>query len=278
VTARQRLHRAFRLIGRYRAVQYAVNIPPVRRLVERLPIVRSVYFFGWELRHPIDIALGTDTGGFIDHEDLGVSNVTTYVPARPGMVRVALRQIPDPASFAFFDFGCGKGRALIVASEFPFREIIGIELSSMLVAVARANAAIIAQRYPDRPILQIRLEDAGKVELPSGPVVLFMFHPFGKDVVSRVLENLEASLERDDRPVFVIYCNPVHGECFDRSPLFWRHYADKVAVDPDEPAYDPRSRETIVIWRGGGVRPPADAAKNRPLIKLSEWGATLADQ
>jgi hypothetical protein len=278
VTARQRLHRAFRLIGRYRAVQHAVNIPPVRRLIERTPIVRSVYFFGWELRHPLDTALGTDTGGFIDHEDLGVSNVTTYVPARPGMVRVALRQIPDPAEFAFFDFGCGKGRALIVASEFPFREIVGIELSSMLVAVARANAAIVARRYPERPVLQIRHEDAGKVELPPGPIVLFMFHPFGNDVVGRVLENLEASLRREDQPVFVVYCNPVHGECFDRSPLFWRHYADNVAVDPDEPAYDPRSRETIVIWRGGGVRPPAGAAKNRPLIKLSNWGATLADQ
>src|SRR5215211_9232119 len=45
----------------------------------------------------------------------------------------------DYASHTFLDFGSGKGRALFVASEFPFAEIIGVEVATELHEIACRN-------------------------------------------------------------------------------------------------------------------------------------------
>lgn len=39
--------------------------------------------------------------------------------------------------YTFVDIGCGKGRAVLLASEVRFREIVGIELNTKLAVLAR---------------------------------------------------------------------------------------------------------------------------------------------
>jgi len=36
------------------------------------------------------------------------------------------------SEFTFIDFGSGKGRVLFLASEYPYKKIIGVELARML--------------------------------------------------------------------------------------------------------------------------------------------------
>src|ERR1700688_3075147 len=43
--------------------------------------------------------------------------------------------------FTFIDFGSGKGRALLLASEYPFRRIVGLEFSPELHLTAEENIA-----------------------------------------------------------------------------------------------------------------------------------------
>ena len=45
--------------------------------------------------------------------------------------------------YTFIDFGSGKGRALLLASEYPFKRIVGLEFSPELHAIAEQNI----QRY-----------------------------------------------------------------------------------------------------------------------------------
>ena len=54
-----------------------------------------------------------------------------YVPARPANIREALRAAPvrDVSQYTFVDFGSGRGRALFVAAEMPFRRVVGVEFS-----------------------------------------------------------------------------------------------------------------------------------------------------
>jgi SAM-dependent methyltransferase len=56
-------------------------------------------------------------------------------------LRQMIRSIPESSldEFTFIDIGCGKGRALLLASKFGFQRILGLELSSRLVAVAKTN-------------------------------------------------------------------------------------------------------------------------------------------
>src|ERR1035437_3134747 len=56
-----------------------------------------------------------------------------YGPTHRSIFFHMLRQLSvDYSKFVFIDFGCGKGKALLLAAELPFQQIIGIELSSKL--------------------------------------------------------------------------------------------------------------------------------------------------
>ena len=45
----------------------------------------------------------------------------------------------DFENYTFVDLGSGKGRALLVASEFPFREVVGVEFARELHEIACKN-------------------------------------------------------------------------------------------------------------------------------------------
>src|SRR5207245_5268496 len=45
-----------------------------------------------------------------------------------------------PSQLTFVDFGCGKGRALVLAAEHGFRRVLGIECDAQLFAAAQRNA------------------------------------------------------------------------------------------------------------------------------------------
>lgn len=157
--------------------------------------------------------------------------------------------IDDPSATTFLDLGCGKGRALIVASEFPFRRILGVELSPNLAAAAKANAAIVADRFPDRTAIEITKGDASVFPLPPGPLAIFLYHPFHLPLMKRLTANLEQALHDEARPVDVIYCNPIWASAFDESPLFARYATEIVAFDADEQGFAPGSSETVIVWK-----------------------------
>src|SRR5262245_61303392 len=51
-----------------------------------------------------------------------------YYPINPDEFRQMLAEVgADYSGFTFVDFGAGKGRALLLASEYPFAKIIGVE-------------------------------------------------------------------------------------------------------------------------------------------------------
>ena len=45
----------------------------------------------------------------------------------------------DYSDFVFVDYGSGKGRTLLVAAEFPFKKIVGVEIAQELHAIAGKN-------------------------------------------------------------------------------------------------------------------------------------------
>jgi tRNA G46 methylase TrmB len=62
-----------------------------------------------------------------------------YLPIRPNTARRVLRSLPlrDHSDYTFVDLGSGKGRMLLIASEFPFRRIVGVEMRRDLHAQAK---------------------------------------------------------------------------------------------------------------------------------------------
>ena len=134
-----------------------------------------------------------------------------YPPDLP-TIRQALRAMPvrDVSSFSYVDLGCGKGRSLFVAAEFPFRQIIGVELSSRLHARCLGNIRTFRPRA-SLPITSLH-ENAADFLFPTGDLVLYLFNPFGAETVQRVLHNLDTARRLQPCRVIVILLWPRCGD------------------------------------------------------------------
>jgi hypothetical protein len=135
----------------------------------------------------------------------------------------------------FVDLGSGKGRALLVAGEYPFKRIVGVEWSRELDAVARSNIAVASGGGAPDPRFELLRMDAGEYDFPADPLVIFMFNPFGVATMTRVVANLERTLAEHPRRVAVIYANPVHGSLLAHSQAL-----HPVVVAKDHAIYESR--------------------------------------
>ena len=135
-----------------------------------------------------------------------------------GLFHQILRALPmAPDGFTFIDLGSGKGRTLLMASDYPFRCIVGVELLAEFEAIARRNIARYRGEQQKCFVLESHPGDAREFTFPDEPMVLYLFNPFPEHVLRDVLANLRGSLTTSPRPVFVIYHNLEHERVFAES-------------------------------------------------------------
>ena len=132
-----------------------------------------------------------------------------YLPTDPGLFREMMANLPiEFDRFTFVDLGSGKGRTLLMASEYPFRKIMGVELIAELHRAAEENIRL--YHSPNQRCTQIDAvcADACEFVFPDTPLVLYLFNPLPEAGLRRVLQNLERSLQQSPRPVWMVYHNP----------------------------------------------------------------------
>jgi len=142
-----------------------------------------------------------------------------YAPVRVANARAALRDLPIGDShgtahsqYTFVDVGSGKGRMLFVAAEYRFRKVIGIEFATDLHEQAREDIARYKHAKQRCADIESVAADAAEFEFPDEKLVLYMFNPFGPEVMERMLANLERSIERHPRHVIVVMLWPEHSD------------------------------------------------------------------
>lgn len=142
----------------------------------------------------------------------------------------------DPKVLTFIDLGCGKGRALLVAANLGFKQIIGVEFVHELAEVAKRNLAKV--RIADAVVVET---DAATYRFPDSDLVVYLYNPFSEEVVHMVLANLRESLPKK---LYVIYANPLCASLFDTSGFLTRLGC-------------PTGRADIQVWsaatQGGGM-------------------------
>jgi len=144
---------------------------------------------------------------------LGVFH-SPYQPTEPDLFRemlAALRQQShfDFEDFVFVDLGSGKGRTLLMASDYPFRRIVGVELLPVLHHTAQENLSEYRSESQKCFALESICADATEFAFPAEPMVLYLFNPFPESGLRRMMANLEQSLRTHPRAVYVIYHNPL---------------------------------------------------------------------
>jgi hypothetical protein len=205
--------------------------------------------------HPFDEMHGVETGGLIPAGELVTghssdAHVTAYYGVAPSILRtlVELWVETKPAhaigKYTFVDIGAGKGRAMLVASELPFKQVIGVELNPAMADVAQRNVdhwieerekgATAGRHAPVRLVEQ----DALEFEFPKTPCVVFMFHPFEAPLMRKLLRKMEAQFARRAGELDVLYVNAECANVFDTNPAFRRVWFGMVKMSAEDHAAD----------------------------------------
>lgn len=158
-----------------------------------------------------DFIHGVDTSGQIPLSGLDFSskNKTAgleYQSHHPALIRAALMGLTiKHEDYTFVDIGCGKGRVLLIASEFPFRRIIGLEFAPPLAEIARQNLR--SYRYGRQRCAQIEVitGDAMEYDLEPEPLLLYFFSPFSPAILDQIVQRIERSFQRSPRELLVIF-------------------------------------------------------------------------
>ena len=215
----------------------------------KLRILRTNYeMFGWlsTLKSGLAYLLGEGQRDRFD-ERYGVSTALTVEPARAGIaddaaraqaVRyVAVREEVirhiletleaelDLRTSSFVDLGCGKGRALIAASWFPFAHVLGVEISPLHCESARDNIARV--RASDVQSKQIRCDDievecvdAAYFSPPKSDLLVYLYRPFKEAMLTRVLDHVSHLRDTRGCRILVAYCCPVEEFVFENHARF----------------------------------------------------------
>lgn len=169
--------------------------------------------------HPFDQRYGTDTGGLIGGGSLATGSrndayITAYAGIAPSRLNAALDRwkstLPagqDETVYSFVDLGCGKGRAMLLASLRPFREVIGVELNPDLATIAERNVSIWQGAGRGIAPISVTCGDAVELPYPGNPVLVFIYNSFGVPVVRAVLDALERHVRRTGAPVDLLFQN-----------------------------------------------------------------------
>lgn len=107
----------------------------------------------------------------------------------------------------FIDIGCGKGRTLMLAAQYGFKRIIGVEFDAALAEIAAANIKSFKKSFPKCGEINVVCEDAGTYTFPDENSLIYFFNPFSEIVMSSVLTNLIFSA-KVNKVRHIVYKNP----------------------------------------------------------------------
>ncbi len=168
---------------------------------------------------------GLDTAG-PDFDELDASDERRgYVPTD---WRV-LRKLFPPGSVGpddvLLEYGSGKGRvALWVASRFPVKRIIGVEIDPDLTVAAQGNLGRWRGRRRCGDV-DFVCADARRYDVPDDVTVVYMFNPFMGEVFGDVVDRVTGSLHRKPRRLRLVYFYPImHGALVDAGFTLERHH------------------------------------------------------
>ncbi len=156
-----------------------------------------------------DWKLGIRTTGLIESHELGHdSHCQPYEAIHYQCLNIVMDYFsPDPRRDVMLDYGCGMGRAVVVAATRPFKQVIGVELSADLSRTAIENVEH-AKRRRKCPNVVIVTEDATTYTVPPDVTAIFLFNPFTGPILQAVQQRIRESLQATPRDLKLVYMHP----------------------------------------------------------------------
>ena len=212
--------------------------------------------------HPFDRKHGLDTGGYLGPEELvrGQPNDAHnhgYSAIAPSVFYEACRRwratlatlAAKIEAYSFVDVGAGKGRAILLASELPFRKIIGVELSEELAHQAERNVARWNRvaRSRKRPRIRVVHGDALEFRWPRTPLLVYMYNPFACSLVGQLAANIASAARSRSSLVDLLYVNPTCSDALTSQGLFERLWTARIEMDEADQKADPYGTSSDLV-------------------------------
>jgi hypothetical protein len=209
-----RIRKSLHTHGVLGALWLSVRLP-FRWLQERRNLRR---LFAQEDADPFDVEHNVETSQRIYQRDLKTdspnqSHASPYFPTPSRFLTQILEMAaskgatPNLSNLTFIDFGSGKGRVLLVASQFQFRKILGIELSPELNEIANKNIRAYKGAQRCRSI-QTLCADFTEFGVPPEPLYVFLYNPTSRSLSQQLADNLMRSLQEVPREAWILYMTP----------------------------------------------------------------------
>lgn len=190
---------------------------------------RSLYYRGFvntfkllSYENKYEKQLGINTHSIVNLNDLTLASENNdqhhhYQGASYYILFSILNKLPENIKQKpFIDFGCGKGRALFVAEQCGFTNLIGVDIAQELINDAIANNSLYHKKNATSNIVFV-FEDATKYSIPSNASVFYFFNPFGEDIMQAVINNIKESVKQHPRKIYCLYLNPKYKEVFEKN-------------------------------------------------------------
>jgi len=157
-----------------------------------------------------ELGYGIRTSGWLSEDSLGYSKgdgrvhytPLPYIPLKRLLAQVA----PNPEKDVFIDWGCGMGRVAVLASAYPYRQVLGVEYADRLCVIARENIGRSRVRRNCGRI-EIVNGDARDFPVPYDASVMFFFNPFRGDLLTEVIEHIYDSWKKHPREITFLVSN-----------------------------------------------------------------------
>ncbi len=233
--------------------------------------------------HPFDgTALGLDTAGLIRGSQLATGHPhdiynTAYYGTAPSLFRNVLdrwRSTPGThpvEACTFIDLGSGKGRVILLASELPFRQCVGVELNRSLHEIACVNIERWQAAGKAVSPLQPLCIDATSYTFPSTPCVVYLFNPFTTVVFERLLTAIATAFANRPNELDLLYVNAEYAALLQAHPGFRLLWQMPVTMSPEDASvdllymadesgrkpYGIEGQEPCSAWRWVCLQPPS---------------------
>lgn len=189
--------------------------------------VRQSFGIGWAYLQDywFDLHYGTDTMRHVAMEDLiasedKVNHGYGYQPTQAKAFAALLNELRLPKEYGFVDFGCGKGRVLLLAAKYGFQAVRGVEFSHALCELAKSNIERYSRFVLVVATISIFEGNAEDYVIQRDENIFYFFNPFDDVVFKTVLDRLQMSVSENPRPIYVIYRNPLYRQVLEHAELF----------------------------------------------------------
>ncbi len=179
----------------------------------------ATYLEGWYF----DRKHNVETQASQQEQLTGMADVSAgfwYLPTRPSIVRRVLQELLlyNYSDYTFIDLGSGKGRVLLLAAQYGFRKVVGVEFRQELHERAVQNARNWRGQESSCSPIELLNVDARDYIFPDENLVLYFFNPFGQEIMKSLLNRLDTSIRRCPRDVLVVMVYPEHASALEAIP------------------------------------------------------------